>query len=231
MRAAGVALVVTVVWATFWSPLFAVRAVKVVGAEHTTPALIATAAGLDSSDNLLLVSTGDIARAARTLPWVRRAEVDRMLPGTIRVRVVERRPAMVLSGVTGVWTIDGKGRVLATGRAKSGLPVLAGVQVEAVAPGMFVRTREATAALRVYAHLPRPWRREVVGIFAPTLERITLSLVDDTLVRYGAPEDLRAKNKIVRVLRARLQARGQRAAYIDVRVPTTPAIGPERPAG
>lgn len=231
LRGAGVALVVTAVWAMFWSPLFAVRAVKVVGAEHTTSAQIATAAGLDSGDNLLLVSTGDIARAARSLPWVKRAEVDRMLPGTIRVRVTERRPAMALSGVTGVWTIDAKGRVLATGGAKSGLPVLAGVQVEAVSPGMFVRTREARAALRVYARLPRPLRREVVGIFAPTLERITLSLVDDTLVRYGAPEDLRAKNKIVRVLRARLRARGQRAAYIDVRVPTTPAIGPQRPPG
>jgi cell division septal protein FtsQ len=133
--------------------------------------------------------------------------------------------------MAGKWTIDKEGRVLATGEAKPGLPVLGGVEVRGVTAGSFVSAPEAKAALRVYARLPRALRQEVVAVFAPTLERITLSLSDDTLVRYGAPENLAAKNKIARVLRARLKGRGVSAAYIDVRVPTTPAIGgghPER---
>jgi cell division protein FtsQ len=202
--------------------------VKVVGGEHTTSAEVVAAAGIDSGDNLLLVSTGDIARAARSLPWVKRAEVDRMLPGMIRVRVTERRPVMVLSTVAGKWTIDKKGRVLTTGEAKPGLPVLGGVEIEGVTAGSFVSAPEAKAALRVFARLPRALRREVVAVFAPTLERITLSLSDDTLVRYGAPESLAAKNEIVRVLRRRLKGRGVSAAYIDVRVPTMPAVGGRR---
>lgn len=225
VRASAVAVIVGAVWATFWSPLFAVRGVKVVGGKHTTVDEVASAAGLDPSDNLLLVSTGDIARAARSLPWVKKAEVDRMLPGTVRVRVTERRPAMVMSAVGGRWTIDRAGRVLATGAAAPGLPVLGGVEVEGVVAGAYLREREVRAALRVHARLPRSLRGEVVAIFAPTLERITLSLRDDTLVRYGAPEQLAAKNKIVRVLRARLRSQGLTAAYIDVRVPGTPATG------
>jgi cell division protein FtsQ len=228
VRAAAVVCAGAAVWATFSSPLFAVRGVKVVGGEHTTSAEVVAAAGIDSGDNLLLVSTGDIARAARSLPWVKRAEVDRMLPGMIRVRVTERRPVMVLSTVAGKWTIDKKGRVLTTGEAKPGLPVLGGVEIEGVTAGSFVSAPEAKAALRVFARLPRALRREVVAVFAPTLERITLSLSDDTLVRYGAPESLAAKNEIVRVLRRRLKGRGVSAAYIDVRVPTMPAVGGRR---
>ncbi|MGH2786732.1 MAG: cell division protein FtsQ/DivIB, partial [Actinomycetota bacterium] len=230
LRALVAAVAAASVWGFFWSPLFSVRGVKVVGGDHTTAAEIAAAAGIDSEDNVLLVSTGEIASRARSLPWVKSADVDRMLPGTIRVRITERRPSLVLSCQTGEWTLDKEGRVLATGAARRDLPVLAGVGVEAVRPGMFLRTREAKAALRVYAHLPRPVRREVVAIFAPTLERITLLLRDHMLVRYGAPENLAAKNNLVGVLRARLRARGAAATYIDVRVPSTPAIGGERPA-
>jgi cell division septal protein FtsQ len=136
---------------------------------------------------------------------------------------------MVLSTLAGSWTIDKEGRVLTTGEAKPGLPVLGGVEVEGVTAGTFVSAREAKAALHVYARLPRALRREVVAIFAPTLERITLSLSDDTLVRYGAPENLAAKNEIVRVLRKRLRGRGVSAQYIDVRVPTAPAVGGRHP--
>jgi cell division protein FtsQ len=229
MSASVIALLIAAVWATFWSPLFAVRRVKVVGGNHTSPEQVATAAGLDSRDNLLLVSTGDIARAARSLPWVKRAKVDRMMPGTVRVRVTERRPAMVVSTLGGRWTIDNEGRVLTTGGSKPELPVLGGIDVEAIEVGTFLEAREVRAALSVHAHLPRRLRREVVAIFAPTLERITLSLADDTLVRYGAPEDLMAKNKIVAVLRDRLRGHGVRAAYIDVRVPSTPATGGVEP--
>jgi cell division protein FtsQ len=226
-RSLAVGLVVVAVWTTFWSPLFSVRRIKVVGGRHTSAEEIATAAGLDSNDNLLLVSTDEVAARARTLPWVRSADVDRMLPGTIRVRIRERRPLLELSADTGTWTIDRHGRVLETGATSNDLPVLAGASVEAVSPGMEVQAPEARAAVRVYMRLPGSLKRDVVAIFAPTLERITLSLKDDTLVRYGAPEFLAAKNKLVRILRRRLAGRGVKASYIDVRVPRTPAVGGE----
>jgi hypothetical protein len=73
-------------------------------------------------------------------------------------------------------------------------------------------------------------RREVVGIVAPTLERITLSLADETLVRYGAPEDIAAKNEVLEVLLRRVRADGTEAVYIDVRAPLHPAIAPRAPS-
>ncbi|MDQ3941279.1 MAG: hypothetical protein M3238_08015, partial [Actinomycetota bacterium] len=56
--------------------------------------------------------------------------------------------------------------------------------------------------------------------------RITFALDDQTVVRYGAPERVRAKNAVLVALLARLRAEGRAGSYVDVRVPTNPAVGP-----
>ena len=230
VRASLAATGIFAAWAAFWSPLLAVDEVRIVGGRHTTAAEVAAVAGIDGADNLLLVSTSEVAARVRSLPWVRAAKVDRMLPGTVRVRVEERRPAMLLSLGAAKWTIDRRGRVLAAGEATGGLPVLAGVQVSTVRPGLSLRTGEARAALTAWRSLPPRLRQQVVAIFAPTIERLTFSLASGTQVRYGAAEHLRAKNEVLRVLLARTQSEGEPAAYIDVRVPSNPALAAEPPA-
>jgi len=231
LRLSAVGVLGVAVWAAFFSPLLQVDDVRVVGAERTRLNDVVGAAALGAQENLLLLSTAEVADRVRTLPWVRSVDVDRMLPGTVRIRLTERRPAMILSLGAARWTIDATGRVLGSGAADKGLPVLAGVQVATVEPGVRLRTTEARAAVAVWRGLPRSLRREVIGIVAPTVERITLSLADETLVRYGAPEDIAAKNEVLEVLLRRVRAEGTQAAYIDVRVPLHPAIAPSDPRG
>ncbi|CAN5615596.1 hypothetical protein BH24ACT26_BH24ACT26_05580 [soil metagenome] len=226
--AVGVAVVVAL-WAAFWSPVLRVRAVKVVGARHTTSADVRAAARLDSSDNLLVLSTSEVARRAASLPWVRRARVERMLPGTIKVSIVERRPAMTLASTGGLWTIDARGRVLARGSAPVGLPVLTAFRSAGLEAGDRICDGPAGAALRAFRSLPRSLRRSVVAVFAPTLERISFSLEDGLLVRYGAAERRRAKNNVLRALLGRLAQEGTAAAYVDVRVPEKPALSSSPP--
>jgi cell division protein FtsQ len=230
--------VCTAVYVMFWSPLLSVDEVRVLGARHTTSQEIATVAGLDAGDNLLRLSTSAIADAAEELPWIKKAEVDRMLPGTVRVRVVERQPALVLSLESGEWTIDGNGMVLAEGESSKGLPVLAGVEVGGVAPGDRLQTEESVDALKAFRSLPRSMKKDVALILAPTRERISFSVrVGEvvTNVRFGAAERLKEKNEVLRALLKRLRSEGTTPAYIDVRVPTnpavslTPAAGPDTP--
>lgn len=230
LRASAVGLVAVLLWAAFFSPLLRVNEVKVVGAHRTQPDEVLAAAALGADENLLLLSTAEVADRVRELPWIRSVDVDRILPGTVRIKVSERKPTMVLSLGAARWTIDSTGRVLGSGAGDSRLPVLAGVQVATVEPGVRLRTKEAQAALAVWRGLPKSVRRDVVGLVAPTLERITLSLSDETLVRYGAPEDIHAKNEILMVLLRKVRAEGTQAAYIDVRAPLHPAVSPRAPS-
>jgi cell division protein FtsQ len=230
VRAGVVVGLLLLAWTLFLSPLLAVRDIEVVGAEHTTSEDVSKAAALERNTNLLLLDGAGVVERVEEMPWVESARLDRMLPGTVRIRITERRPAMVLSLGAARWTLDATGRVLESGSAARGLPVLAGVQVGTIEPGLSLRTSEAQDALAAYRGLPRALRRRVVGVFAPTIERITFALEDETQIRYGAAEDVAAKNEILRALLRRLRAEGTTAGYIDVRVPGRPAVA-ERAEG
>jgi cell division protein FtsQ len=222
----GVVGLGAIAWVALASPLLAVDEVRVVGAEHTTSEEVAAATGLGADDNLLLLSTAEVAERAETLPWVKSAEVDRMLPGTVRVRIVERVPAMIVSLGAARWTIDSRGHVLDSGAVSEKLPVLGGAETGDIEIGTQLMTPEIQHALRAFRSLTGKLRREIVAVVAPSFERISFSLADGTLIRFGAAERLAAKNEVLDALLERLAQQGRSAAYIDVRVPTSPAVAP-----
>lgn len=215
-----------IAWGALASPLLAVDNVKVIGGKHTTAAEIARAAGLDENDNLLLLSADAVERSAETLPWVKEAEVARVLPGTVRVRVTERIPAMVVSLGAALWTIDARGHVLDAGAISSDLPTLGGTETGDIEIGSQISTPEIQDALAAFRSLSGKLQERVVAVIAPTSERISFSLDDGTLIRFGAAERLAAKNQVLGALLTRLRQQGRSAAYIDVRVPTSPAVAP-----
>jgi cell division protein FtsQ len=218
-----VAGLVAALWGALWSPLLHLREIRVKGSVRVTAAAVARVAELSPDDNLLMVSAAEVERATESLAWVERAKVDRMLPGTIRVKVVERRPAAVLQLGARRWLLDDDGRVLGAG-TRRGLPIVAGLPLDGVEAGQRLRDRAGRAALRAYRSLPRSFAGRVEALFAPTPERISLSLESGVLVRYGAAERVPAKAKVLVALLRKLGAEGRTPAYIDVRVPQSPAV-------
>jgi cell division protein FtsQ len=78
--------------------------------------------------NIFSVNLYEIERTAALDPWVRSATIKRVLPGTIRVRVVERRPIAValIEGVAHL--VDREGYVIGlTGSGSDNLPVINGL--------------------------------------------------------------------------------------------------------
>jgi cell division protein FtsQ len=211
------------VWAAFFSPLLQVDRIRVSGARHTSAEEIARVAGLDSSDNLLLVSTSSIAAEAGRLPWVKTAQVERKLPGTVKVTVSERRPSLILPAGGRRWLVDKDGRVLSEARGSHDLPVIAGMSAARVEPGATVKSEEIKGALAVLRSLPPDLRARVDAFFVPTVERLSFSLHDGPEVRYGPPRERASKNEVLKVLLRRL-GRDRSAAYVDVRIPTSPAV-------
>lgn len=222
----SLAVVVVLVWVAFWSPVLNVRRIQVVGIERTAANDVRAATGLGQDDNLLMVSTGDVAASVETLPWIARADVHRRLPGTVRIKVEEREEAMVVAVAAGTWTIDASGHVLEEGTVTKGLPTLTGAVLAAPEPGERLNAPEVKAGLAVWRSLPKKVTAEVASVVAPSRERIALALKDGTMVRYGGADQLDAKNEVLLVLLRRLDAEGRSATYIDVSVPGTPAVGP-----
>lgn len=213
-------------WVAFWSPLLTVRHIRLVGARHVTTSEVARVADISSGRNLLLLSTSDVAKSVETLPWVASAQVDRILPGTVRVRVDERRAALQLSLGAARWLIDAHGDVLAPARADTSLPILGGVETEHVRPGARLHSPEVVTALTTWRHLPTTIKGHVKAIIAASATRITLSLDDGTVVRWGSASDAHDKAVVLAALLKQVHAQQIDVAYIDVRVPDDPAIAP-----
>lgn len=228
VRSAVLLALLFVVWAVLWSPLLNVRDVQLRGARHTSAKEVIRVLDLASGTNLLRLSTEEVEAKVAELPWVQSVTVSRVLPDTLRIRIDEREPAMVLSLGAANWIVDDTGRVLATGTNES-LPVLSGANLDDIEVGMTLEAEQLTGALRVYRSLSREVQRKVAAIFAPTPERITLALEDGSQVRYGPAELLRAKSNVLASLLRRLERDGTAASYIDLRVPTSPAVSPVEP--
>lgn len=226
MSLAAAGFLIVAIWAAFWSPLLNVSRVQVVGAKQTSVADVRAASGLDDGQNLLLVSTGEVADAVEALPWVRAADVHRRLPGTVRVKIVERRAAVVVTVAAGTWTIDGSGHVLEEGAVSKDLPTLTGAVLAAPEPGETLDAPEVSAGLAVWRSLPKNVKADVASVVAPSRERIALILRDGTMIRYGGADRLQSKNEVLLVLLRRLEAEGTTATYVDISVPTSPAVGP-----
>jgi cell division protein FtsQ len=86
-------------------PFFRVRQVELRGVRYLSPERVLAALGIGRDQNLF-DDTGPVVRAAEALSGVVSASVERRLPGTLRVTLVERAPVALASGPRGMVPLD-----------------------------------------------------------------------------------------------------------------------------
>ena len=224
MRVAGGLCGALVVWIVLWSPLLKVRDIALEGAAHTGAGDIARVTDLDEGPNLLFVSAAEIAGQVEGLPWVESVQVDRLLPDTVRIRIVERSAELVMTTESGAWLVDDQGHVLAQAKGNEALPTIGAADLGAVEVGERLNRPSLLAGVRAYASMPAELQARVQAVFAPTGERISFSLKGGAVVRYGSAEQMQDKNEVILALLARFSARDGHQLYFDVRVPSNPAV-------
>lgn len=106
-------------------------------------------AGVTEGQNLFAVDIQQIARNIERTPRVRSAEVRRVLPDKLVIRVQERTAlARIAEGATGLpMAVDRDGFVLGPSVGR-GLPIISGVSESGLAPGSIVRDAKTLDALQ-----------------------------------------------------------------------------------
>jgi cell division protein FtsQ len=230
----GLVLAGVAVWLVLNSPIFAVRSIRVFGNVTLTRTEILHLARVGEGDNLFQVSPRDIERAVRRSPWVAEATAERAWPSTLTLRITERRPvalAETRANTTVLLAADGTvlsrvpttvaGRSLALGSSEAGYPYLPSAR-ERLDPG---EVYPRGAALTVAASFP-PELRDVVARVRTEAAQITLTLREGGAVRYGVANATAAKNAGVLAVLERARTDGIQIGYIDVRIPSSPALKP-----
>lgn len=91
-----------------------VQEVLLEGSHNTPPDLVREALGVRRGDAILGFSPQDAKERLELIAWIERAHVERLLPGTIRVRIEERRPFAIWQRDGKFSVIDREGNVVAT---------------------------------------------------------------------------------------------------------------------
>lgn len=206
----AIALLVTGVYAVFFSPWLAARRVEVTGLTDLSRTRVVAAARVPTGSPLARVDLGAVRSRVAEIPAVRSVDVSRSWPHAVRIAVTERIPVAVIDRGHGLQALDRAGvtfRHLTKRPAR--LPLVqgaAGVHADALAE-----------AGKVAASLPASVQRRVDFIHVATVDRIELRLHDGRSVLWGSAEQSDQKAEVLAVL-----LRRKHVQMIDVSVPGRP---------
>ena len=137
---------------------FGVKRITVEGQQHTTDAELTRALGAGPGSFMLAFDTDAAKERLEQVPWVKRAQVMRLLPSTLQVVIEERVPFAVWQSRGQTYVVDVEGAVIAPAvrEAYPNLPLVVGEGAGKNAANLFETlkpfdsvTKQMVAALRV----------------------------------------------------------------------------------
>jgi cell division protein FtsQ len=212
-------------WVVLNSAFFAIREVRVLGAQEMPAEEIRRLAAVRTGENLITLETGAVVSRLEEHPRIDHAVVERDLPSTVVIRVIERRPSGWLRDPNGVVVLGGDGIVLnRSNNPVPGLPDI-GVWPDVLAPGQ--RVDGLRDALHVTSFMPSGVLRQIESVASEGSD-LVLRLRAGGSVLYGSSALVRAKNRALEGLLRWATEEGIAVRTIDVRVPSAPSLEPVR---
>ena len=207
------ALVVGGLWAwrhTQSDPSFAVRTIEIEGAVHTPRAALQQATQRYTGLNLFQIDIDRVQRDLGGLGWVRRIDIEKKLPDTLRIKITERKPVALARVKDRLMYVDAEGAAFAELSPNVGdddLPLIADAEGAELMRSVAFLTSLRKSDRELYARVSEVWPIAPRGF----------ALYDRELgaVVYANAEDVSAK---YRNLRAVLGAESNpKIEYADLR--------------
>jgi cell division protein FtsQ len=199
-----------------------VEKVHASGTRVLTPRQVVEAAGVPRNAPLISVDTEVVAaRVREKLPRVDTAEVVRVWPNEIGLKVTERKPEVLLKKGGKFIEVDAHGVRFATvDSAHRGVPILELDAAQSPSIRRFGAPRLEREGVRVSAGLPAVIRQDTLVVRVRSYDSITLELTGGRTVMWGSSERGGAK---ARTLLA-LMKTARDADHFDVSAPSAPAV-------
>ncbi|WP_308796489.1 FtsQ-type POTRA domain-containing protein [Agromyces silvae] len=212
---AGSVLLVSVgLLAIAYSPVMALREVRIEGAARIPVAEIQAAFAEDLGTPLPLITSAEVQSALEAFPLIETYSTETLPPGTLVVRIVERVPVGVLETPAGLELVDAAGVVIERPAERpEGQPVIS------AGPVTSEGFRAAAAVIR---SLPADVRAQVVHASAETADDVRLVLAGDAAVVWGSAEESTLKATVLAQL-MRSAPPGTVTTY-DVSAPMSPGL-------
>ena len=220
---AVVALIAGAVWTVFYSSVFSVRDIRVIGLSDEGQVAGSTqverAAGITLGTPIALVEADRATARINELPWVDTVEVRRAWPDAIVLAVTERVPVAVVESDN---PFDPEGDSIRQGVDSDGVVFDPPGGLWLTDPVIRGEPGAIPEAVAVVASLPEDIERRVREVQAVSPDDIRLLLGNDAIVRWGNAQEAEFKSEVLTSLLPR------RARGYDVSAPQLPTTFAER---
>jgi cell division septal protein FtsQ len=221
---AGLILVAAAGWGISRSSVFAARSISVGGNVHLSRADVLRLGGVGPDTNLVWFSPGAVEERLEGSAWVLRATVDRALPSTLRIAVVERAAVAMVGGSDGV-LIAADRTILGPAPRGSRLPAIDRTTAGKLSPGE--RLPGPTPSLAAVIALPDSLRTQIRRAGMDDRGILTMTLRSGAKVIYGDASKAEEKGLALQALLRWADRHDVVPATLDVRAPAQPALLPE----
>ena len=172
-----------------YSPLMALREVRVEGASRVPAQAVADAFDPMLGTPLTMIDRDEVQAALSAFPLIETYQVEAVPPGTLVVRLLERTPVGVVETSEGLALVDAAGVVIERPDARpEGQPLIS------VEGGVTSDGFRAVAA--VVRSLPAEVRGQLTGASAATVDDVELQLGDARVV-WGSAEESALKAAVL----------------------------------
>ena len=212
----SVVVLVAVVVIAAYSPLMALREVRIEGAQRIPAEQLRAAFDGELGTPLPLVTSDDVYDALADFPLIETYSTETIPPGTLVVRIVERTPVGVIEASRGLELVDAAGVVIDRPETRpEGMPR---IEVEGGVTGEGFR-----AAASVVRSLPADVRAQLELVTAATPDDVRFTLVGGATVVWGSADDSTLKATVLATL-MRAAPAGEVSRF-DVSAPMSPVTG------
>ncbi len=226
-------LTVSIGLITSWvynSKYFKVKKVVVEGSERVSKEEIVKLSGITKEDTLMKLKIDQIKANLAKVSWVRDIKIDRDFPSTVKIIVTQRKPIAAISFEAGYLYIDDELIALEIKETleEDNLPLILDVDITQAKLGEKIEKEELKNAILCWNGLDQELKDMVMTLSAPTVNDLefviqtidSTGVVSDIQVRYGKAEEMKTKNSVIK----KMLGSGEQVVYIDVRVPSNPAV-------
>jgi cell division protein FtsQ len=212
--------VATAAWAITYTPLFQARHIRVEGAVSLRPDAVRSLAGIEPSTNVFHLQTEAARASLLNDPWIASASVDRDLPDTIVVSIVERQPVGTIDAMGESTILASDGTILPASTATtSAVDALPKVQAALGSPDVAQRT----AAAALLSALDPVVAHRVGDVSVGQDLSTSLTLRDGVTVDAGTPGQEAEKATALRAVLRWAASGGHPLSSIDVSAPGAPS--------
>jgi cell division protein FtsQ len=200
---AALGLVAALISVAVFSPILALREIRVDGTARLDPAAVRDAVSGQLGTPLALLDEGRIRTELSQFTSIRSYVTELVPPGTLVIHVVERSPLGVVATAAGFDVVDAAGVVLESSPSRPAALPLLELDAEGSQGAGFAAMAEVLVAL------PPEVLAQVDSISARTRDDVTLALSgSDQRVVWGSAADSDRKAAILAALLARFASAG-----------------------